>query len=269
MEAVTEVGAAGLYLYAIVPEPEAPRALGAGVGGAPLRLVSAGGVAAVVHDGPTAPLTGPDEEVTEWILQHSAVVERVWALGGTVLPAGFNVLVAPGDGESAEERLRGWLTASAGAFAARLRALSGLVELRVEIDLDQRVAARSDPEATQLRDSLGERPPGVRRLLERKLDELERDAAERRADELYRDARRRLAEHSVDLAENRRAHPPRGFATVLNVAVLAERDAVEPIGSVLADLREEQPGVRVSFIGPWPPYSFTGALDVAEAGGSL
>lgn len=265
MGAVTAPDAPGLYLYAIVPDTVSLAPLGTGIRDAPLMVVAAAGLAAVVHESQVEPLTGPDADVTTWIVQHSEVVERVWDRAGTVLPAGFNVIVAPGDGQSAEERLRGWLTDSAGALAGRLDALAGLVELRVEIDLDQQAVAREDPEATQLRDSMAERPPGVRRLLQKRLDGLERDAADRLANELYPDYRRRLAERCHDLSENRRAHPPQGFVTVLNTALLADRDAVESVGAVLAAIRNEQPAAEVSFIGPWPPYSFTDALDVGAA----
>ncbi|WP_426521381.1 GvpL/GvpF family gas vesicle protein [Diaminobutyricibacter sp. McL0618] len=256
----------GLYLYAILPERVATPSLGVGIRDAPLKVVTAAGLAAVVHEGQVGALTGDDADVKEWVVQHSEVVERVWGFGDTVLPATFNVIVAPGDGESAAERLCGWLTTSAETLAARLQTLAGLVELQVEIDLDPQRVAQSDPEATQLRNSLAERPPGVRRLLQRKLDTLERDAADRRADELYPDYRRRLAEHCEDLSEGRRAHPPQGFVTVLNLALLARREAVESVGSVLATIRSEQPAAEVSFFGPWPPYSFTDALDIGTVG---
>jgi hypothetical protein len=261
----TAADAPGLYLYAIIPEPASPPALGAGIRDAPLELVSAAGLAAIVHDGQVGPLTGDDADVKNWIVRHSEVVERAWALGDTVLPATFNVIVTPGEDGSAAERLRRWLTDSAEALAARLDLLGGLVELRVEIDLDQHAVGERNPEATQLRDSLAERPAGVRRLLQKKVDALEHETAERLANELYPDYRRRLAELCVDVSENRRAHPPQGSVTVLNLALLAERSAVESVGSVLAAIRSEEPATQVSFIGPWPPYSFTDSLDVAAA----
>ncbi|WP_052226805.1 GvpL/GvpF family gas vesicle protein [Microbacterium mangrovi] len=260
---MTDAAASGLYLYAVFPEPAETPSLGVGIRDAPLRVVSAAGLAAVVHDSDVAPLTGADADVKKWIVQHSEVVERVWALADTVLPAGFNVIVAPGEDESAEERLRGWLSDSAASLIARLDALTGLVELRVEIALDQHVVAQGDSNVTELRTAMAGRPPGVRRLLQKKLDILERDAADRLANDLHPKYRARLAEHCEDLVENRRAHPPKGFVSVLTVALLADREAVESVGSVLAAIRSEQPAAEVSFIGPWPPYSFTDSLGEA------
>ena len=257
--------APGLYLYAIVPAPASTPALGTGIHDAPLEVVTSAGLAAIVHDGQVGPLTGDDADVKRWIVQHSEVVERAWALGGTVLPATFNVIVSPGEDESAAERLRGWLTDSAATLAARLDALTGLVELRVEIAIDQHAVAGRNPEVAEVRDSLAARPPGVQRLLQKKLDTLERDAADRLANELYPDYRRRLAEHSVDVSENRRAHPRQGYVTVLDLALLAERGAVGSVGSVLAAISSEQPAAEVTFIGPWPPYSFTDTFDVGAA----
>ncbi|KHL03570.1 GvpL/GvpF family gas vesicle protein [Sinomonas humi] len=257
-----------LYVYGIVPAgPDTagldPARLGSGIDGAALELVRAReGIAAVVHRHSEPPYSGSDEAAERRVLEHSEVVERCWAATKAILPMGFNVIVTPGDGASAEGRLAEWLNRSAPALARRLEALRGLVELRVEISLQEDAAGSGSAEVRELEESLRERPAGVQRLLRRRLESLRRATAEETADRLYPEYRRRLARLSRDLTENVRGHPPEGCVTVLNVAVLADEAGITPIGAELGDIEAEEPGVRVTFLGPWPPFSFADVPDL-------
>jgi hypothetical protein len=247
----------GLYVYAVVPGAGSGLVLGTGIDAAPLKLVTAPeGVAAVVHEHRTAPYSGADADVQRWVLQHGDVVERCWEQAGTVLPVSFNVIVAAGDGIPASHRLVRWLGESASALTGRLDELRDRVELRVEILLDQQVAARHNPEAIALLTEIQQRPLGVQRLLGKRLDNLERGIAEQLADRLYPQYRRRLAALSEDLVENRRISRPPGFVTVLTVALLVPRHGVEELGRELTSVTVEQEAAQIRFLGPWPPYSF-------------
>lgn len=260
----TEAGP-GLYVYAIVPSTLSAEALGTGINAVPLELVAvAEGLAAVVHEHNAAPFDGADADVERWILEHGNVVERSWETAGTVLPMSFNVIVAAGDGATAGERLAEWLGESAAALTERLDALKGRVELRVEISLDQHAAAESSTEIAGLREEMQQRPAGVQRLLQKRLDKMEREITDELADRLYPDYRRRLASLSENLVENRRAHRPAGFVSVLTVAVLVGQDDVQKVGLELTSIGEEQPAAQIRFLGPWPPYSFA---DVPELTG--
>lgn len=253
----------GLYVYAVVPSRLSQADLGRGIDGAPLELVSAReGVAAVVHRHREPPYSGSDEAAERRVLEHGDVVERCWAATRAVLPMGFNVIVSPGDGASAEDRLGAWLDRSAPALARRLEALHGLVELRVEISLREDAAGAGSEEVRELEEGLRGRPAGVQRLLRKRLESLRRASAEEASDRLYPEYRRRLARLSRDLAENVRGHPPEGCVTVLNVAVLAGEEDVPRLGAELGDIEAEEPGISVTFLGPWPPFSFADVPDV-------
>ena len=244
----------GLYVYAVArAEPAVP---GAGVDGAPLEVVTVAGLSAVVHRHPGDPYTGPDDDVRRWVVEHSDVVDRLWQAGATVLPMSFNVIVAGTGDEPAGERLGHWLRQHAARLGARLDRLAGRVELQVEVGLDQHEASGRDPDAEALRTELAERPAGVRRLLERRLEQVERRATDVLADELYPEVRRRLAAVAEEVAENRRAHPEPGVVPVLSVALLVPQEGVDRVGRELARIRDEQPAARIRYLGPWPPYSF-------------
>ncbi|MGW2092151.1 GvpL/GvpF family gas vesicle protein [Promicromonospora sukumoe] len=244
-----------LYLYAIAPG--APADLGTGIDGAVLHTLAVPqGVAAVVHEHDGGPYQGADDDVRRWAVEHSAVVERVWHGAGTVLPASFNVIVAPGDGAPAARRLEGWMESRADVLRERLDALAGRVELRVEIGLDREQAAASHPDVVAARAELGSRPPGVQRLLRKRIEHLERDIADERARDRYPVYRHRLAVVSEGLDDNARAHPAAGTSLVLSVSLLVPEHDVHGVGTVLTAIQGEEPATRIRYLGPWPPYSF-------------
>lgn len=254
-----------LYVYAIVPAP-VPAATVAGLAGidghavrsvhAALEAADTNAVAALVHEAQPVPYQGPDESVKRWILEHSQVVEHAWEAFGTVLPVTFNVLVRPEGDETAAHRLGAWLQAHGHPMRERLDRLRGLVELRVEISLDRGAASVENAEVRSLRTELQGKPAGLRRLLEKKVEQVERQAADHLADLLYPEYRRRLAGCVEDLSELRRSASLPASVPVLSAAVLVRRDAVERVGAELAEIQDEQPAARIRFLGPWPPYSF-------------
>ncbi len=258
-----------LYLYSIVTT--APGDLGTGIDGVSLRAVAGPqGLAAVVHEHDGGPYQGADADVERWVVEHSAVVERVWRSIGTVLPASFNVIVAPTAQRTAQRRLQEWLADHADLLRTRLAALTGRVELRVEVALDHHRAAEQHPDVVAARTELENRPPGVQRLLHKRLDHLERDITEAVARDRYTDYRRRLETISDELGENRRPRPDPGTSLVLSVSLLVLADSVQDVGLVLTAIQDEEPAATIRFLGPWPPYSFADVLGPAppEAGGT-
>ncbi|WP_043499562.1 GvpL/GvpF family gas vesicle protein [Georgenia sp. SUBG003] len=245
----------GLYVYAVVAGK--PAELGTGIDGAALEVVAGpGDLAAVVHRHAAGPYEGADDDVRRWVVEHSDVVERVWESTGAVLPMSFNVIVAEGEETPARSRLEGWLTAGGRLLRERLDALENRVELRVEIGLDQHRVAERHPDVVAMREDLETRPPGVRRLLGKRLDQLEREVTDALADDLYQQYRRRLAAVSEELSENRSARPGEGVVPVLTVSLLVPRDAIPAVGQELAAVQDEEPAAVIRYLGPWPPYSF-------------
>lgn len=258
-----------LYVYAIVPASAAGRATSGvtGIDGQAVQAVTADGVAALVHEGQPVPYEGPDETVKRWILQHSQVVDHAWEVAGTVLPVTFNVLVRPEGDESAGDRLQSWLREHAASLRETLERLAGHVELRVEIRLDTAAGSADDAEVRAVRAQLVGKPPGLRRLLEKKAEQSERQAADRLADRLYPEYRRRIAACVKDLSESRRSAISPGEVPVLSAALLVRRDEMEKVGAELARIQEEQPAARIRFLGPWPPYSFAELSSAIERQG--
>lgn len=253
--------AEALYVYALLADPGADaEPPGEGLDGAPLRLVRAPdcGLAALVHDAPARPYQGPDDDVRRWIQAHDEAVEDMRRAAGGVLPMTFNVLVAPGEDEDAADRLRAWLRQSRDDLHARLARLRDRAEYRVEITLDSAAVPTGDS-AEEIEERMRDASPGLRRLLAKQLDARRKAAADSLADQLHADARRQLSTIAEDLADRRRATREPDETEVLSLALLVHDDDVENLGLILADLQESHPAVKVRFLGPWPPYSFTDA----------
>lgn len=244
------------YVYAVAPAAIASTDLGQGIDRRPVETVTADGLAALVHRHGPEPYTDEDGDVERRVLEHANVVDRAWR-AGPVLPVSFNVIVAPGDDETADERMRAWLDQHARRIGDRLEALRGHAELHVDISLDARAVAETDAEASAERDALALRSAGVQRLLARRRRHQDKDLADRRADELYPDHRRRLAAVSEDLIERAAPRTDQDAISVLAAAVLVPTDQVSAVGAVLSVIQDEQPAARIRFSGPWPPYSFT------------
>lgn len=255
-----------VYVYCVIPDVNREDWGQIGIDGAQVYAVAQDGVAALVHDMPAVPYQGPDEHVKRWVLEHSDVVEDAWRTAGTVLPVTFNVIVRGDSAVTARRRLLDWLAENTAALASRLDAVRDRVELRVEIALQVEACAREDPAVAALQLEMPGKPAGLRRLLEKKLEQMMRDAANRAADSLYRDFRRRLASVSEEIVEIKRNRPSVDHVPVLAAALLVSRGAVESVGAELAALKAQNPAVNVRFLGPWPPYSFANVAPGATQG---
>ncbi|WP_064744204.1 GvpL/GvpF family gas vesicle protein [Streptomyces sp. FxanaA7] len=258
-----------LYVYALLRSDTTATCEVTGLDGCPTRLVHAPGtgIAALVHDAPATPYQGSDDQVRRWVRQQNEVVTTVWERTGSVLPMTFNVLVADessdepapaggsAGGRKAAERLTEWIAERAAEIDEQLRTLADRCELRVEIALDRRAlgatpAPHADAASTH-------RSAGMRRLLAKQEEQTARQTAERLADEVHAEVRGRLLALAEDLRDRGRTQQSPDETHVLSVALLTRQEDIDTVGGVLSELQARQPAVRIRFLGPWPPYSFT------------
>ncbi|NDK33168.1 GvpL/GvpF family gas vesicle protein [Nesterenkonia haasae] len=246
-----------LYVYAIVPA-DSPAPTGTGIDGAPLHTVNSAQVSAVVHTHHSGPYEGPDEDVKRWVLEHSDVIEDCWSHASSVLPVSFNVIARGSDdaGATAADQLKSWLDDAGDDLSQRLADLAGTSELRVEITLSTEEFPQHDPTVTQLTADLEEKPPGVRRLLEKRLQKVQKQVTDAAADQLYPEYRARLAAQCLQLQDYASAHRPAGTVSVLSAACLVDSAHISRLGAELTSIQEETPSAHIRFLGPWPPYSF-------------
>ncbi len=221
-----------VYVYAISERAaKVPGCLG--IGEQELRLVRAGGLAALVSDEP-----GLSSETEQDLWQHERAVEGLMAAGHDVLPMRFGTVVAD------EQAVAALLRERAGEFAAGLERVAGSVELAIRAVLYDRGADAADrPDRER---------PGTRYLGELKQRE---DLADR--------VEQRLRERLAPLARASRYRRLRAAPPTIASAHLVAQEQLEEFRAGAAELAEETDFAEVFCTGPWPPYSFVGA----EGGG--
>ncbi|MFF7655024.1 GvpL/GvpF family gas vesicle protein [Streptomyces sp. NPDC007983] len=108
-------------------------------------------------------------------------------------------------------------------------------------------------------DGADDRSPGMRRLLAKQREQDARNAAGQLADTLHAEIRHRLLSVAEDFRDRGPTHRAADETDVLSAALLVRQEDVDTVGTVLSEARTQHPALRIRFLGPWPPYSFTDA----------
>jgi hypothetical protein len=261
------------YLYAVVPgdAPEPPAGL-AGIDGAPVRLVRAGGLAAVVSE---VAADAYREEVLDartadlaWMGARGAAHEAVLlhlADRGPVLPLTLFSLYR------GEERVRALLETDGERLRRGLERVAGRRQWGVRLwRVDARVGEHLDalsPRLAELAAEIAAATPGRQFLLRKKAEGM-------RAEELRAvgaDAARQAYAALGPLAAEARTLPlsgraaENGRALVLDAVFLVDEDAFAAFqrGVTAEAHRRGETGFELEFTGPWPPYHFAAADDAS------
>jgi len=240
-----------VYVYGILPHP-APQSrpggldIGPGVGGAPVDLLEAGDLAAIV-----SPVGGePIARSRRNMLTHASVLERMMPQA-TVLPLRFGT-VAPD-----QAALHACIAAHRGAFREALLGIEGRVELglkaswrkdRVFNDIVER-----DHTLRQMRDRLQTRP-AAETYYER--IELGRRVEAALADRRTSETAAIMAE-LLPLAEREAELRAHDDDMVLNRAFLVPRAAEAAFDAAVARIAERfADRLEFRYVGPVPAFNF-------------
>jgi hypothetical protein len=233
------------YLYGIVEPggapPDAP-----GIDGAPVRLISGDGVAAIVST-----VAGPEPAFGRTaMLAHAQVLEAALTQG-TVLPMRFGMVM---EADAVQERLLG---ARAEELRAQLERLAGTVELGVRVVYEQEPLMRDilahEPHIAAVREQVSGRPQEATYYERIRLGELVAEAVERRraADG------QALLDGLTPVSLAVRTSEPTHERVVLSAAFLVDRGAIAEFDVALERLAAERAGrMRVKCVGPVAPHSF-------------
>jgi hypothetical protein len=220
-----------IYVYAIVEGRPDLASGAAGLGGASLRALAQGEVAAVYSGDPPQGLE-PTEDAL-WV--HERVVEELMATRA-VLPLRFGSTLA------GEPELRDLLAARHDEFSAALASVRGRVELAVRA---------SAPAAADGAEPAGGPAEDGRAYLAAKLER--RRAAARMGDELHA----QLAPRAAASTFTATAEPRPAFSG----AYLVDRARMEEFRRGFEEVRAARPDLALACTGPWPPFSFTEPLE--------
>lgn len=241
-----------LYVYCLGDELDGAAFEGlAGVGGARVRVLALGGLAAVVSEASDEGAAVNEEN----LLAHNRVNAAALARS-TPLPCRFDTRAAP-------ERLAEYVAGHAAALAAALARVRGRVEMSVKLmqRAEGQKAEVESEEGGALRPvaggaGLGARGAGTAFLLKKRREILGEEGARRRAAA----AAAWLAEGLAGLAREtvERLSPPE--AIFVRAAHLVERERVAEYRARLRALAAGRVDLRLLASGPWPPYSFSDVM---------
>jgi Gas vesicle synthesis protein GvpL/GvpF len=238
-----------VYVYGVAPASENVAVDAPGVEGSAngVRRILHGELAAIVSDVEGGPLVAARGLRAHWRVLEAAVAKA------TVLPVRFGT-VMENDGAVVDQ----FLAPRHDRLVALLAELSGKVQLSVKAYYDEeslmRGVVKDSPTVAQLRERVRQRPKAATYYDRIKLGELVAGEVEQARE---RDSAMVLA-RLEPLAAAARREPPGTPDAAVNAAFLVERSRVDGFSEAVAKLADEvQDRMRLRYIGPLPPYSFT------------
>jgi hypothetical protein len=238
-----------VYVYGVAPTAEKVDVQAPGVESSTpgVRRIVHGDVAAFVSDVEAGPVVAASGLRAHWRVLEEAVAEA------TVLPVRFGTVM-----ESESAVVDQFLAPRHDRLVALLAELSGKVQLNVKAFYDEdrlmRGVVEHSPAVAQLRERVRQRPKAATYYERIQLGELVAGEVERSRE---RDSAMVIG-RLEPLAVAARREPPGTPEAAVNAAFLVERSRVEEFSEAVARLADEVEGrMRVRYIGPLPPYSFT------------
>ncbi|MGN6662955.1 MAG: GvpL/GvpF family gas vesicle protein [Solirubrobacterales bacterium] len=236
------------YVYGVVRAGDRPPSEGLGLGGAPLELVSADGVAALTSEIPGEYLEAGRDE----LLTHSRVLEEALQRGSVVLPMRFGVVMP--DAEAVCEEL---LDPHRDGLRAQLEEMEGKVEVNLKaLHDEQRILAeivRENPEVAELRAALQGKPQEATYYERIRLGELVAQALDEKRAETAPAIVEALTPYAIAVEVGEPVHE----RMALNASFLVDRGRLEEFDRAVDEVGEREGGrIRLKYTGPLPPHSF-------------
>jgi hypothetical protein len=240
----------------------------AGVGGGPVRTVSADGLTAVVEDVDErefgAAALRRNLENLDWLDRtaraHHAVIEAA-AERGSVVPMRLATVY------SSERRVAGMLRQRAADLRSALSRITACSEWGVKAfaaEPDEAEASAPQEQADQGTEPAG---PGAAYLQRRRAQLTAHRSSREQAMSSAQQIHAELERHSVSARLYPAQSPDlagRQAKMVLNAAYLVTAERADEFAAAVADLTVGHPSVRLALTGPWPAYSFAGDPETAE-----
>ena len=238
-----------VYVYGVAPAAEriAVEAPGVESSKQGVRRIVNGELAALVSDVEAGPLVAARGLRAHWRVLEEAVANA------TVLPVRFGTIM-----ESDEAVVDQFLAPRHDRLVALLAELSGKVQLSVKAFYDEdrlmRGVVTESAAVAQLRERVRARPKAATYYDRIQLGELVAGEVDQARE---RDGATVLG-RLEPLAVAARREPPGTPDAAVNAAFLVERSRVDEFSEAVARLAEEvEDRMRLRYLGPLPPYSFT------------
>jgi len=237
---------ARVYVYGVLPGADAPKVSADGVEQAHVRTVEHAGLAALVST-----LEGDELAAAREVRAHWRVLEDA-SKSATVLPVRFGTVL---EGDRAVRDLL--LEPNAERLTEMLDELAGRVQLNVRGDYDEarllREVVRTSPQVAALRDRVSKVSDTAGYYDRIRLGELVAAQIAARREQDASLAMARLEPFAVSA----RAEEVSSQNGAFKLAFLVESGEMDTFGEAVGLLREDLgERVRLTYVGPLPPYTF-------------
>src|SRR6202795_1703577 len=200
----------------------------------------------------------------DWVSERATAHDRVltWASdNGAVIP--FPMWTLFRDAKAVKAMLSKRMTELQETFARIADGREFIVRVYVQPGVLKDRLGEHSSELTALEAEAAKAPPGQKYLLERKIENLRRDAGRDVTAKVASEIHDALRPASMDTIReqpvNSGAPREQGRAALNASFLVAPRGVVEFQGALRAMVNKYEPtGFKFDFTGPWPPYHFVG-----------
>lgn len=256
------------YVYGVVGSSVETATAPTGIDGGPVSLITSGDVSALatsVSAEDYAPekveaLTADVDWVSERAKAHDSVL--TWASdNGAVIP--FPMWTLFSNAKAAKAMVSARMSELKETFARIGDGREFIVRAYVQPGVLKDRLGDHTPELAMLQAEAAKAKPGQKYLLERKIENLRRDAGRdvtaKAAEEIHDALRAASMESALEQPVNSGAPREQGRA-VLNASFLVTPSRVVEFQRALTAMvnKYEPSGFKFDFTGPWPPYHFVG-----------
>ncbi len=251
----------GLYLYCLADGGHENVFGPIGIESRDVYTLDFGSLSAVVHNCVAEPYQSEDQEkVREWVLAHQRVVDKVWKTFGTVIPIGFDTIIADSKSESPIVPLKAWIEADREDLKSKLKKVRNRAEYGVQIFWETRKMARkvSDEidDLKRLQEKIRTKPRGVAYMLRHNVEKVLKNSMSRRADECFQEFYQMIKPYADDIRfEKTKKAEDDALQMLLNLSCLLTEENRRKLGDILEAI-DGREAFSVRYTGPWPPYSF-------------
>ena len=247
----------GRYVYCIVNSDEEADFGQMGIENGFVYTLPIKNIGAVVHRCEAKLYkTEDNEKAAEWFLTHQYILDLATKEFGTVIPLTFNTIFM-GDDEAVEK----WLNGHYSQVKTLLEKLEGKEQYEVQIFLQNefvRKTIEENEEIQRLRKEIENKTKGAAYLFKRQREK-RLALTEYHAKKLYNHIKEFVDDMKLESTNKKVPKKWQDKLMILNLACLAHKDNIQSLGNMLGEINKRD-GFAVRFTGPWPPYSFVGAI---------
>jgi len=256
------------YVYGVVGSSLETATAPAGIDGGPVSLVSNGDVAALITS-VSAEDYAPDKVETltadvEWVSDRATAHDRVltWASdAGAVIP--FPMWTLFTDTKGVSSMLSSRMNELRRTFDRIRDGREFIVRAYVQSGVLKGHLAEHSVELTALEAQAAKATPGQKYLLERKIENLRRDAGRDLTGKVATEIHDALGSAAMETVREQPVNsgaPREQGRAILNASFLVATARVVEFQRQLTTMvnKYEPSGFKFDFTGPWPPYHFVG-----------